>query len=509
MFFHSFEFIAVFLPLAFIGFALAHRVGSWPAVYGYLALLSLAFYGQFSLSLLAILGTSLAGNYAVARLILARRAAGHGAGALLGLGLAANLAGLGYFKYSNFAISIANDLAGAGIDHVDIILPVGISFYTFIQIGFLLEAYSGQVKRMPTVPRYVLFGAFFPVVTAGPLLLQGEFFGQMDERRDRALDSRRIAAALTLFAIGLFKKVVLADSVAPYADLAFDGVAAGAAIGALEAWGGSLAYTLQLYFDFSGYSDMAVGLGLLFGLRLPLNFNSPFKATSISDFWRRWHMTMTRFFTTYVFTPLAMRNMRRAMRGGWGPGRKFALTAGVPIFVTFLVGGIWHGAGWTFVVYGAIHGAALAIDKAWQTFRMPSLGPVAGWGLTMAVVVSGLVVFRAPDMSVALTVLAQMWTLGLAVPQQIAESAVVLDAAHLGSLIVLLGAIVLMAPNSQQILGHDPVSSDLPEGERRGWKLPEAMRWEPNLGWAVTAAAAGVVAIGFLGQDASFLYYQF
>ena len=213
-----------------------------------------------------------------------------------------------------------NLLAGSALPHLDILLPVGISFYTFIQIGFLVEVYNRQVGEI-RFGHYLLFGSFFPCVTAGPIVLQKDMLPQLASARRATLDSTRIAVALTVFGIGLFKKLILADNIAPFADGVFDGAAAGVPVGAALAWIGALAYTLQLYFDFSAYSDMALGIGYLFGLELPLNFNSPLKACSLIDFWRRWHMSMTRFFTSYLYPPIAMPLTRRALQRSLGPHR--------------------------------------------------------------------------------------------------------------------------------------------------------------------------------------------
>ena len=214
-----------------------------------------------------------------------------------------------------------------------------------------------------------MFGAFFPCVTAGPLVMHREIIEQLEQRSGSAFNMRCLVTGLTMFGMGLFKKVALADSISPFADTVFDGVAAGGTADLLTAWIGATAYALQLYFDFSGYSDMALGIAFIFGIRLPLNFDSPFKATNISDFWRRWHITMTRFFTNYVYS--AHGNERHAQ--GHEPWRRqavarFLRAAAVPSIVTFLIAGIWHGAGWNMVVYGVVHGLAIAICLGWREF---------------------------------------------------------------------------------------------------------------------------------------------
>ncbi|MDH3741250.1 MAG: MBOAT family protein, partial [Hyphomicrobiales bacterium] len=347
---------------------------------------------------------------------------------------------------------------------------------------------------------------FFPCVTAGPLVLQREIFDQMKERTDTALDFSRISAGLTMFSIGLFKKVVLADSIAPYANTAFNGVAGGQSIDIITAWSGAVAYTLQLYFDFSGYSDMALGLGAIFGIILPLNFNSPFKALNISDFWQRWHMTMTRFFTNYVYSPLAISGMRRAMADRYGPLRNYLVSGAWPIIFTMFVAGIWHGSGWVFVLYGLLHGCAIAVNNAWKQFNMPALPPLLSWLLTMSVVVSGLVIFRAADVPTALTILSSMWGIS-GLMNEIGTPMVTLTLNELLPMILVFGAIVLLAPNAQEILRHHWISSS-PQPEKVG-RLAEKFAWRPAFGWACASSIAFVVTFTNIAADSSFLYYQF
>ena len=505
MVFNSYEFILIFLPSAFLAFALAHRWGGWKAAFNVVAIISLVFYAQWSLILLAILVASVVSNFVIGNILRAATKARKPAGKLLAFGIVGNLIGLGYFKYMNFFIDIANQVAGSGYSHLNVILPIGISFYTFIQIGYLIEAHSGRTEQQSFM-RYLMFATFFPCVTAGPLVLQREIFDQMKERTDSALDFRRISAGLTMFGIGLFKKVLLADSIAPYADSAFNGVASGQSIDIFAAWAGSVAYSLQLYFDFSGYTDMAMGLAAIFGIVLPLNFNSPFKALSISDFWQRWHMTMTRFFTTFVYSPMAMNGMRYARAKSLSPVPSYLVSGGWPIVFTMLVAGIWHGSGWVFVIYGLLHGCAIAINNAWKHFEMPALHPVCGWLLTMSVVVSGLVIFRAADVSTALTILSSMWGISL-LTAEVGNSMVSLAFNEVLPLITVFGGIVLLAPNTQEFMRDHWLSSN-PKPESVG-PLVELLSWRPALGWSCAAAIAFVVTFASIGAESSFLYYKF
>jgi alginate O-acetyltransferase complex protein AlgI len=504
MLFHSPAFIFGFLPLCFLGFLGVHRLWGWQAALLWLAGASLVFYGQWSPALAGLLLGSILFNYGAARLLLARVESRRTAFRLLLGAIAVNLGLLGYFKYTNFFIDNVNLVTGTSFSHLSIVLPIGISFYTFIQIGFLVEVYNRQVGAI-RFGDYLLFASFFPCVTAGPIVLQKDMLPQLAKAQPAGVDSTRIAVVLTVFGIGLFKKLMLADHIAPFADGVFDGAAAGAAVAPALAWIGALAYTLQLYFDFSAYSDMALGIGYLFGLRLPLNFNSPLKACSITDFWRRWHMTMTRFFTNYLYAPIAMPMMRRAMRRSHGRARRFLAATAMPVIATFVLAGLWHGAGWTFVVFGLIHGLALAANHGWREAGMRRLPPALGWLLTMAVVITGLVFFRAADVSTALALLASM--LGLAPAGADPGLATIPgDAGAALVWIVVLGTIALACPNTQELMGRHWFSSD-PMPQDRAWPL--WLTWRPTLAWSMVGAILLAAALGSITGHSAFLYYQF
>jgi len=506
MAFHSYQFILVVLPACYVGFLLAHRIGGWMTAFRFLAVASIAFYAQWSYTLAIILVLSVTANYAWSRLILAASGERAIARPLLLSGIAGNLVALGYLRYANFLIDIGNQLAGTSAAHLHLVVPIGVSFYTFIQIGYLIDCYVGQIKD-PGFSRYVLFATFFPCVTAGPLVQPAEMLGQMKDRAATAFNPTALAAGLTMFGMGLFKKVALADPIAPFADAVFSSAAAGGPLSAAVAWLGAVCYALQLYFDFSGYSDMAIGLGCMFGFRLPMNFNSPFKTTNISDFWRCWHMSMTRFFTTYVYTPLAVRGARALQGRSASTYERFWRTGALPAITTFLVAGIWHGAGWTFVVYGLIHGLAIAIYLAWSRLSAVSLPPAAAWALTMSVVVSGLVVFRAPDLASAAHILTAMWTFGQASLATMPAGAPDLPVATATAAVIVLGAIVLLLPNTHQIMNRYWMSSDQ---RPAGCELEAGLlQWTPTPSKAVVLGALLCLAFGSLGGDSTFLYYQF
>ena len=503
MSFTSLQFIFLFLPISYLGFVLAHRFGGSKQALNFLAVISLVFYAMWGLQLLLILLLSLVLNFAIGNVIPnVADNKGLAKNLLLG-GIAANLGILGYLKYSNFFIDMSNQFAGTGFTHLDIAVPIGVSFFTFVQIGFLIDAYNGQLIKH-NFARYIVFAAFFPCVTAGPLVMQREMMEQTGDHNFKAFDLRRVAIGMTMFAMGLFKKIVLADTIAPFADSVFSGAQQGLPFDMGTAWVGALCYTLQLYFDFSGYSDMAIGLATVFAIKLPLNFDSPFKATNISDFWRRWHMTMTRFFTAYVYSGLAMYGMRKGMAARAGRVSRFFLAAALPSFITFLCAGVWHGAGWTYIVYGAMHGTAIATFLAWREyskFRLPA--PIA-WLFTMLAVVCGLVMFRAPDVGTALSLLGRMSGL---VGATASGDALAIDMAQAMSLIVILGAITLLLPNTQQVLHHDwPVVDTKPAEVAIDAGL---VAWRPTLSSAFLTACIFTVAISSIGSSSGFLYYKF
>ncbi len=503
MFFTSYQFILLFLPITFAGFVLAHRIGGWHWAINFLGVASLVFYGMFGVQLLLVLLASIAFNYCVGNVIACLKGHPHVARNALLLGIGANLSLLGYLKYTNFLADIANQIVGTGFGHHDLLVPIGVSFFTFIQIGYLIDAYNGQLIPH-NFGRYLVFSAFFPCVTAGPLVLQREMMEQLDNPQHAAFELRRVIVGLTMFGMGLFKKVVLADSIGPFADKVFNGAAQGVPIDAATAWIGALCYALQLYFDFSGYSDMAIGLGTVFGIKLPLNFDSPFKATNISDFWRRWHMTMTRFFTNYIYSGMAMNGMRNSAKWRLGMVGRFVLVAGMPSVVTFMVAGVWHGSGWTYVIYGLVHGMAITTFLAWREFSGIKLPAIVGWAITMATVVSGLVVFRSVDVSTAGQILSNMWGLG---SFDFTSSLLGSDASRACSMIILMGAVTQLLPNTQQILHHDWPTSDVkPATTALDAGL---LAWRPSFGPALVTAATYTIALASIGAGSNFLYYKF
>ena len=393
MLFNSNFFLFCFLPTVILVFHLLKRWG-YRYVIGWLVLSSLFFYGWWNPPYVLLILASITVNYTIGRLL-----GRHPDRLLLAFGVAANLATLGYYKYFNFFVGIFANGADQPFNLTNILLPLAISFYTFQQIAFLVDSYRQQVIAH-TFLEYVLFVLFFPQLIAGPIVTHRDILPQFHRKALLHVHAKDIAIGTTLFAVGLFKKVAIADTMAAYATPMFTAAAAGEQVTLLDAWGGVLSYTFQLYFDFSGYSDMAIGLGRLFGIRLPLNFNSPYKATSIIDFWRRWHMTLSHFLRNYLYIPL-------------GGNRLGSMRRYLNLLLVMSLGGLWHGANWTFLIWGFIHGSFLAINHGWRSINIhrgeegrlsTKLRLACSWVATFTVVVIAWAFFRADNVTTAVSI---------------------------------------------------------------------------------------------------------
>ena len=478
MLFNSYPFIFLFLPIALIGYFALGRLGQLAPVI-WLALASLAFYAVSNWQFVALLLASIAFNYAVGWLLIARRLSSRLRMIVLTAGVSGDLVVLGYFKYAGFLAANLNSLFSTGFS-VNVLLPVGISFYTFTQIAFMVDAYRGHVARY-ALPHYALFVTYFPHLIAGPILHHKDMIPQFEAAESKSPNPHLILCGLMIFAIGLFKKTGLADGIQPLVALAFGPITPSFD----QAWIGALAYTFQLYFDFSGYSDMSIGISLMFGIFLPLNFNSPYKATSIIDFWRRWHMTLSQFLRDYLYIPL----------GGNRHGR---LLRYVNLMITMVLGGLWHGAAWTFVIWGALHGVYLCVNHAWNHFgpavalRFARAADVASLLVTFVAVVIAWVFFRADNIASALSILTRM-----ADPTQIVFGrGEIADAIF----VMIYAAIAWFAPNTQTIMGYDHANRTV--GETLGaWSKRPAFLY----------ASAAVLAFGILGiqQHSEFIYFRF
>ena len=478
MLFNSYPFIFIFLPVVLAGYFAANRLGATAPVI-WLALASLTFYSFSNWPFVALLLASIAFNYFIGRLLISRNLRERPRFTVLTVGVAGDLATLGVFKYAGFVVANVNAMFSTSIV-VNILLPVGISFYTFTQIAFLVDAYRGKVAHY-ALPHYALFVTYFPHLIAGPILHHRDMIPQFESTEAKRINPRLILYGLIIFGIGLFKKTVLADGIQPLVAVAFHQ----ASPSFDQAWIGALAYTFQLYFDFSGYSDMAIGISLMFGIFLPLNFNSPYKATSIIDFWRRWHMTLSQFLRDYLYIPL-------------GGNRHGSLLRYVNLMITMLLGGLWHGAAWTFVIWGALHGLYLCINHAWANYgpRIPEAlkRPVSivSFLLTFLAVVVAWVFFRADSLASATSVLSRMVD-----PREIVFGRTEIAQSIL---IAIYAALAWFAPNTQEIVGYDHKNRSV--GKSFGtWQVRPALLY----------GGAAAFALGALGiqQHSEFIYFRF
>ena len=493
--FNSYAFLLAFLPASVLIFYGLRLAGFERASLLALVLLSVAFYGYWNPRYLLLLVPLTFFNFAIASGVLAYRVQQPlAARMLLIAGITTNLGALGYFKYANFFVDNLNSLLKVDIALATIVLPLGISFFTFQKIAFIVDAYRGRVDRLNLLD-FSLFVSFFPQLIAGPIVHHAEVLPQF--RRQKCTAGRDIVQGATIFAIGLAKKVLIADTVAIYAAPGFDAAANGVGLDPLSAWSAALAYTAQLYFDFSGYSDMAIGAALLFGIRLPVNFASPYKASSIIDFWRRWHITLSRFLREYLYVPM----------GGnrHGPSRRY-----VNLLLTMLLGGLWHGAGWTYVVWGALHGAYLVINHGWRTVRerlvwMPrTVGPLEfhlGQALTFVAVVVGWVCFRSSSIDSAARMLRAMaGANGFGTSPPLVQSA--------EALVVIVACLLVawFAPNTQEVMAYE---GPFGNAEHRPIREGSGRNWQPTMRWALLIGCLIGISLMSLSKVSEFLYFQF
>ncbi len=512
MLFNSYAFILLFLPLSYALWTAARRFAGVSWAIGVLLAASLVFYGASAQVELLLLLAAIVLNHHLAGVIYRHRQTPRGR-AWMRLAVAGNLLFLFVFKYTSFVTQTAADAFGWPAIAIHIALPIGISFYTFQQIAYLVDVARGEGEPWP-LPRYALFVVFFPHLIAGPIVHHRELIPQFASgaRTARLGD---VAIGLSIFTIGLAKKVLVADSFALIASPVFNAAAQGAQPGLLDAWAAAVAYALQIYFDFSAYSDMAIGLGRMFGIQMPINFASPYRSLSIVEFWRRWHITLSRFLRDYLYIPL----------GGnrHGPARRY-----LNVFVTMLLGGIWHGAGFTFILWGALHGLLIVACQVWRSSRFHVPLPAAlAWLLTTATVILAWVPFRAADIATAGRIYAGLF--GVAGDLH----APALDYAPSATLETILGALLpgtawnvwlslaagaaglaacLCLPNVQTLFRRYGVG--LPtRGYADGIEPPAIGRlgpaWRPHPVTAVTIGLLLAACILKLNDVSEFIYFRF
>jgi alginate O-acetyltransferase complex protein AlgI len=519
MLFNSYQFIFLFLPVALAGYEVASRV-HYRAVVLWLGFISLVFYGWWQPSLLILLVGSIALNYLAAALISRRIPNRVRPGIWLFAAIVLNLLVLGYYKYFIPAANFFSTSLGLSKHWADVVLPLGISFFTFTQIAFLIDLKKGAAKQ-ESFPDYLLFVTFFPHLIAGPILHHREMMPQFKLKR-LGLNLSDVTVGGTWFVLGLAKKVLIADT---FAGIVFVVFHSHDRLPAAAAWIGALAYIIQLYFDFSGYSDMALGLARMFSIDFPLNFNSPAKSASIIETWQRWHMTLGRYIFTYVYNPVTRWVSERRRRHGKGASRReratpraFITVVAMPLMLTMFLAGIWHGAGLQFMVFGLLHGFYLSINNAWRQFYRTSkalrenptalsarIRRVASIGFVFLCMMVSLVFFRADSVSHAISILAAMFGLRAS-----GSTAPAMDFINMHRAVpeVLLGlAIGWGMPNTQQILTRFKPSLQKTAWNQEG--VPRSFLWSPSTGWALATGLLFFMVLVELQQPSTFLYFQF
>lgn len=484
MLFNSHLFIFIFLPITWCIFQLVKRINAELPLY-WLTFSSLIFYGYWQPIYLYFLCTSILCNYTCGTLLTSRQLSLDAKGIILTLGITANLISIAYFKYSYFILENIHQIIEFEFTFIKLGLPLAISFFTFQQITYLIDTKKGLINNHKFI-HYCLYVTFFPQLIAGPIVHHSEILPQILANTTKKIRMDYLATGITIFFIGLFKKVVIADTLSPIVSTVFSAAELGTDISLVDAWGGALAYTFQLYFDFSGYADMAIGIALLFGIKLPINFQSPYKARNIIDFWRYWHMTLSRFLRDYLYIPL----------GGNKKGRSRRY---INLFITMLIGGLWHGAGWTFVTWGAIHGLYLVVNHLWlgsfpqkNTTNQVWIGRI----LTFLAVVFAWVVFRASDIPSAITIISTMLGFGI----EVVSSHPIVQTSSLLILPALLAWVWLM-PNSQQLF---PIFSD-----EENMASTVSLKWQANRKWLTFSVLIALASILNMSQVSEFLYFQF
>jgi D-alanyl-lipoteichoic acid acyltransferase DltB (MBOAT superfamily) len=512
MIFNSYEFLFVFLPITAIIYFLIGSFGHHRAAIAWLVSASLFFYSWWNPAYLGLLLVSIFFNYGMGLALgywsdsLPRRSK-----LILTVGVLVNLSVLAYFKYANFFVDNFNVLASTNYNINNIILPLALSFFTFQQIAFLVDSYQGQTKEYNFL-HYTLFVTFFPQLIAGPIVHHKEMLPQFAAEKTFRFAYSNLAIGLSILFIGLFKKVVIADGLAIYSNPIFQAVDAGETVWFLEAWGGVLAYTMQLYFDFSGYVDMAVGVARIFGIVLPINFYSPYKSRNIIEFWRRWHITLSRFLRDYLYIPLGgsrLGNFRRYLN----------------LMITMILGGLWHGASWTFVFWGILHGAYLIVAHIWGALKQRTvLSHIPGncvttfisWFITFLAVVVGWVFFRSETFGGAISIIEAMFGKGFSsLPDKISGRIGGLEVFLLNNefqfdgkmiidlslwlrgtpLIILSIATATLLPNTSQLFSG---------GEGEG-----LLHWRASGIWLLFSFSLFAIALLNLFKISPFLYFNF
>lgn len=542
MLFNSPEFLFGLLPVSLLGFFCLGQLGFHRTAILWLTIVSLFFYGWWNVSYVPLLLCSIMFNFFVGEKLRLG-----GSRLWLIAGVSGNVILLGYYKYVGFLTQVISDTSGLDWAVPNIVLPLAISFFTFQQIAYLVDCRGGLVKESSLL-NYAAFITFFPHLIAGPITHHKEMIPQFQSMRIFKPQPLALALGATIFLVGLFKKVAIADSVARFGNPVFDAAANNQPLTAIDAWIGAFAYTMQLYFDFSGYSDMAIGAGLLFGIRLPQNFSSPLKAANVVEFWQRWHMTLTRFITSYIYNPIVLTRSRSRARRKLPliqPGRTtpaaFVSLLLFPVMLSMSISGIWHGAGYQFLLWGALHGIYIVSYHLWREIKMRiwpdgsgkfRFGRPLGIALTLTCVVLSMVLFRSVDATAAMHMFSCMFGAnGVVIPQGVANLPVVGALVHaldlkIGKqmfvysdplmLIVPLLVLVLTAPNIYELMNdYDTALTAKPARvpvDVNRWRrfLPD-IRWRPSLGYSIFVGILAFVTLTKMLSNApsEFIYFRF
>ncbi|VAW91960.1 Probable poly(beta-D-mannuronate) O-acetylase [hydrothermal vent metagenome] len=519
MLFNSYEFIVLFLPISLIIFFVLGRYYSNHYAIFWLVATSLFFYGWWNPNYLILICLSIIINYIIGLLITRYNGLGSNNKPLffVVLGVSFNLLLLGYFKYSNFFLNTINYTVGFDWNLHNVLLPIGISFFTFQQIAYLVDTKTNKTSEHNFL-HYSLFVVFFPQLIAGPIVHHRQMLPQFTNRETYSPTFQNISVGSTIFIIGLFKKVVIADNIAVYVNPVFDMAETGQAINFFQTWTATLGYSLQLYFDFSGYSDMAIGLARLFGVKLPINFYSPYKATSIIDFWQRWHMTLSRFLRDYVYIPLGGNRK--------GPRRRY-----INLMLTMVIGGLWHGAAWTFVAWGALHGVFIIINHLWTKIALFPTNINRWWSVLMARMITFLLVsiawilFRAESFVGVAEIYKGMFNLPISLLDKFGDSLLILndigfsfidsDVGLLNGINFLFLVVAVIAlwilPNTQELMSNYDPAYDYQEKNKmfNQFTFIKKLLWYPNVAWSLYISILFICSFLSLTQVSEFLYFQF
>ena len=526
MLFNSFYFILFFLPICLLIYSLALKFKNKNIKIIWLVFCSLLFYGWWNPYYLILIIFSILFNFYISNFLTNKNKL-----LFLWIGILTNLSILIYYKYLNFFIENVNEWMGSSIIINKIILPLGISFFTFQQIAYLVDIYNQKSKK-GSILYYFSFVTFFPQLIAGPIVNYRKVIHQF-HFNEYLNFNKSIIVGFTIFVIGLFKKLCIADKIAIYSNHMFEVATYGPVLTFFESWAAATAFTMQLYFDFSGYSDMAIGLGLLFGISLPLNFNSPFKSTNISIFWRNWHMTLSEFIRNYIYVPLSLSLSRFGLNNNLNSLNFFIISIVTPIFFSYFLIGIWHGAGWNFILFGLLHACFLLIQISWKNLinffsdyngiKEKKIYRTLSQLLTFISVVVAFVLFRAENIETAKNIYYSMMGFNkINLPQHffphlqplLMEFNFNFDGLQKNSFIhgpiitthiIVLIIIVMFFPNTIEIMRNYIDDKDhLNIVNKKSF-----INWKPNFLWGIIIAIMFFFSILSITTPSEFLYFDF